>query len=84
MDIAEPVIQGAPFFIQWGVSSPHPATTSPEGCVLESLKVASPEQIALERLVNVLDLDVIVEGGTGPEATYEIVLDCPKGAVRLK
>ena len=84
MDITDPAILGAPFFIQWDASSAHPATTSPQGCALQSLTVVTPEQAALDRLFTVLELDVVVAGGAAPEATYEIALDCPKGTVILK
>ncbi len=84
LDITEPELAGAPFFIRWDASSPHPATTSPEGCVLRSLTVVSPERDALGRLFNVLGLEIVVEGGPGPEAAYEVALHCPKGPVVLK
>ena len=84
MDITDPAISGAPFFIQWDASSAHPATTSPQGCTLRSLTVVTPEQAALDRLFDALELDVVVAGGTAPEATYEIALDCPRGTVMLR
>jgi hypothetical protein len=84
MDISDPAIAGAPFFIQWDANSAHPATTSPEGCSLRSLTVVTPEQTALARLFSMLKLEVAVTGGAAPEASYEIVLDCPSGTVSLK
>ena len=84
MDIVDPAIQGAPFFIQWDASSAHPATTSPRGCSLQSLTVITPEQAELTDLFGALGLDVAVTGGTASEASYEIVLDCPSGVVSLK
>ena len=84
MNITEPTAVGMPFFIEWGADSPHPATTSPQGCLLQSLKVATPEHDELSRLFEVLELDVAVEGGTTPEATYEAVIECPNGNVVLK
>ena len=84
MGITDPAIQGAPFFIQWEATSPHPATTSPRGCTLRSLTVLSPQQVALDRLFSALGLDVVVEDAAGQETAYQIVLDCPKGTVLLK
>ena len=84
MEINEPVIVDAPFFIQWDGTSPHPATTSPRGCALRSLKVASPNKVELERLFRVLGLDVVVENAAGQDPVYQVVLDCPKGTVSLK
>lgn len=84
MGITDPAIVGAPFFIQWDVASPHPATTSPVGCLMGSLTVASSEHDALRRLFSVLELDIAVEVGTTSDATYEAVLECPSGTVLLK
>lgn len=84
MDVTEPAVAGAPFFIQWDAASPHPATTSPVGCLLRSLTVASPEHEALSRLFGVLELDIVAEVGTTAEAVYEAVLECPSGTVLLK
>ncbi len=84
MDITDPLILGAPFFIQWDANLPHPATTSPGGCALRSLTAISPQQSALEGLFSALGLEVVVKDGTGPEAAYEIALECPKGTVVLK
>lgn len=84
MGITEPAIEPAPFFIQWGADSPHPATTSPGGCTLQSLTVLSSQRAALERLFNSLGLDVGAEDSAGQETAYQIVLDCPKGRVQLK
>jgi hypothetical protein len=83
MGISDPAIVGAPFFIQWDATSPHPATTSPRGCELQSLTVLSPHKVELDRLFRVLGLEVVVENATGPDAAYQVLLDCPKGAVQL-
>jgi hypothetical protein len=84
MGITEPALVSAPFFIQWGADSPHPATTSPGGCTLQSFTVLTPERAALGRLFETLDLDVVAENAAGEETAYELVLDCPKGTVVLK
>lgn len=79
MGIMNPGIAGAPFFIQWDVSSAHPATTSPGGCELRALRVTSPEPEALGQLVNVLGLDVVVDGNA--ELAFILELTCPNGNV---
>ena len=57
-------ISMAPFFIQWGDSTPHPSGTAPEGCVLERLVVREPEPDRLRALLDALDVaGVAVEGG---------------------
>jgi len=84
MGITTPAMEAAPFFIQWGANSPHPATTSPGGCTLESLTVLSQQRAVLDRLFRALGLDVVAEDGAGPDPEYQILLDCPKGTVLLK
>jgi hypothetical protein len=76
-----PLIRGAPFFIEWSAASPHPATTSPGGCTLDRLTVATPDAEALGRLVNLLGLGVTVVNAEGPAPTYEVRLRCPSGEV---
>lgn len=83
MGISDPAIVGAPFFIQWDVASPHPATTSPRGCELGSLTVLSPHKVELDRLFRVLGLEVVVEDAAGADAAYQVLLECPKGTVLL-
>ena len=46
----------APFFIQWGDSTPHPSGTAPEGCVLERLVVREPEPDSLRAVLDALDV----------------------------
>ena len=84
MQIMEPAVAGAPFFIQWDVRSLHPATTSPGGCVLQSLTVRSAQRTALDRLFNVLELEVVVEDGDSQDAKHRIQLSCPAGPVHLR
>ena len=84
MGITDPGIAGAPFIIEWGATSPHPATTSPGGCTLRSLKVFSPQKVALDRLFTALGLEVVAEDATDQNTSYQIELDCPKGTILLK
>ena len=84
MGISEPAIVGAPFFIQWDVSSAHPATTSPGGCRLETFSVTTNTAAALRDLVALLQLNVLVQGSSVPTERYRLVLQCPKGRVVLE
>ena len=84
MGISEPAIVGAPFFIQWDASSAHPATTSPQGCRLESFSVTTNTAAALRDLVGLLQLNVLVEESSVPAEQYQLVLKCPKGRVTLE
>jgi hypothetical protein len=67
-----------PFAIDW-MGSPHPATTSPAGCVLRSLAVLHPHAAGLAAMYRALGLAVDVQGGL--KAGMVAVLDTPKGAV---
>ncbi|MFC1660486.1 VOC family protein [Gemmatimonadota bacterium] len=77
----EPVILGAPFFIEWDPGSPHPATTSPQGCELGVLKVISPDAEELRSYVDLLGLAVEVEATADAVERYEVTLRCPAGNV---
>lgn len=78
--LAEPP-PGAPFLIQWSGETPHPSGSSPGGCGLRELTVATPAPEALRRLIATLGLDVVVIAAAEPN--LEIVLDCPAGEVAL-
>ena len=72
-------LMGAPFFIEWKSGSPHPSTTSPSGCSLVALRIASPDAAALQRLVAGLGLDVGVS--LAPVSRITVQLQCPRGRV---
>ncbi len=74
-------LQGAPFFIAWAPESPHPSSTSPGGCTLERLTVASPESERLARLLAVLDLRT--EVANARQVQFTLSLACPKGMIIL-
>jgi hypothetical protein len=70
-----------PFFIQWQPGSPHPSTTSPGGCTLDSLKLHDPNPEAMKRLGERLGLALLVETAAAPGIGF--TLRCPKGAVEF-
>jgi hypothetical protein len=76
-----PEIPGAPFFIVWSKSSPHPSTTSPSGCSLGRLSASSPDAQALTRLTAALELAIDIV----PADTFAmtVTLKCPTGEVSL-
>jgi hypothetical protein len=82
--VEEPAILGAPFFIEWGVDSPHPATTSPGGCELEAMKVMTPNDQDLRTFVQILELPVEVEAAAGSAEEYRLILRCPAGTVTFR
>jgi hypothetical protein len=82
--VEEPVLAGSPFFIEWDVESPHPATTSPGGCKFEALKVMTPDHEGLGSFMEILGLPVEVRMSDGSEEGYEFTLRCPAGTVTFR
>lgn len=74
-------VPGAPFFIVWAPGTPHPSTTSPQGCTLRRFRVASPAAAQLRRLQTALGLGIEVAEAATPG--YSLDLDCPRGPVRF-
>jgi uncharacterized protein (TIGR02246 family) len=70
-----------PFFIEWVKPTPHPATTTPEGCRLAGMMLHAPDADALRGALDTLDLPVTVD--TAAERAIQLVLDCPAGRVVL-
>ncbi len=79
--IEQPLIAGAPFFIEWGESSVHPSASSPAGCELGTVNLQDPSSDALRDLMDLLGLDVGVE--QAGHLAFEFVLECPNGVVRI-
>jgi hypothetical protein len=55
-----------PFFIQWDAGTTHPSTDSPAGCRLESLALAAPDPVAVERGLAAVGLETQVVPGPAP------------------
>ena len=79
--LSAPQLAAAPFFIEWGESTPHPSTTSPAGCGLTRLEVTSNDNVTLRRLLESLGIDAWVVDGPQPAIRAE--LSCPTGLVEL-
>lgn len=73
--------QLAPFVIEWGAKTQHPATTSPKGCTLESMEIHAPQIEKLSRLVAELRLDAVVRKGANQDLAFTLV--CPAGRMKL-
>jgi hypothetical protein len=71
----------APFFITWGQGARHPSATSPGGCRLKALALASPEAAPLANIVDRLGLGVPVARARAD--TESLVLVCKGGEVRI-
>jgi hypothetical protein len=76
--LASPGLEDAPFLIEWGPGTPHPATTSPGGCRLVSLEVGVPDPNPLNRVL--ARLGVAVAALASPRR-MRITLSCPQGSV---
>jgi hypothetical protein len=72
----------APFFIVWSTQSPHPSTTSPPGCALQTWRIAGQSRKNLEQLRTALELQV--EVAEAPATSLHLSLSCPKGSVEFE
>jgi len=70
-----------PFLIQWGKHTPHPATDSPAGCTLVSLRAEHPDPTSIRRILAALGLDIPV--AEGPVPALFAVIDTPNGTKKL-
>jgi hypothetical protein len=70
-----------PFLIEWSAGTPHPATTSPPGCTLESLEIRHPQADRLAALGKELGVAGVVLPGEAPR--LNLTLRCPAGRVTL-
>lgn len=70
-----------PFVIEWGEGTPHPASDSPQGCMLVGLRAEHPEPESIRRMLSALGL--AVEVSEGPSPALFAVIDTPKGRVEL-
>ena len=72
--------EAIPFVIDWG-TTPHPSTSLPGGCRLQSFTVTHPEAEALARLYAALGIPVAVKRAAYPGFVVE--LSTPNGEVVL-
>jgi hypothetical protein len=70
-----------PYFMEWG-TSPHPATTAPQGARLVALRAEHPDPARIERMLRVLNLDLPVT--SGPQPMIIATLEGRKGRVELR
>ena len=81
MQITQPEVIGAPFFMEWSGDSVHPSESSPGGCTLEQFKLSVPEPDQNRDLFELLGVEISLEQDAEPG--YSIALDCPRGAVHF-
>lgn len=79
----EPLIEDGviPFFIDWG-GSPHPARSLPGGATLTDLRIEHPDVERVQRMLDVLGLDVTVTSAATPALVA--IIDGPHGRVELR
>lgn len=71
-----------PFIIEWGETTPHPATDSPPGCRLASLRIEHPEPDEIRRMLQALGLEIEVSAGPAPALIATV--ETPNGQVTLR
>jgi len=70
-----------PYFIDWG-KSPHPSATAARGATLVALRAEHPDAERVQKMLDVLGLDLRVEKGSAPALIA--TLDSPRGRVELR
>ena len=68
-----------PFFIDW-LESPHPALSTPNGCLLQEFTIHSPDAASLKTFFDTIGLSAGVEVG---ELSMSAVIQAPSGSVNL-
>lgn len=81
LSVRDPGHRLIPFFIQWGASTPHPATESPPGCTLVELRFEDPADDELRRMFRRLGIAASIV--RGPESRMHLGLTCPNGNVDI-
>jgi hypothetical protein len=79
--VTGPELQLAPFFIEWDAASPHPSTTSPQGCSLQSVELQTPHDAELRRLLSLLHVTAKVIHAETPMLV--VTLQGKSGLARL-
>ena len=69
-----------PFFIDWG-TSPHPSASAAGGATLLRVRAEHPDPAPVQKMLDVLGLDLRVE--QGPQAAIVATIDGPRGRVEL-
>lgn len=70
-----------PFFIEWSADSLHPSADAPKGCTLTHFLAATPKPSQLNKVANLLQLDMPVLPGDKTE--LQAVIIGPKGELAV-
>jgi hypothetical protein len=70
-----------PFFIEWSVESLHPSADAPKGCSLTRFGVVTPNPALLNKIIDLLQIDIPVS--PGDKAALQASIVGPKGELTL-
>jgi hypothetical protein len=70
-----------PFFIEWSKDTPHPSTTAPSGCTLQTMQLTHPAPERLQSFFKTIEFPATVSRG---EPRMRITLVCPSGRVEFE
>jgi hypothetical protein len=70
-----------PFFIEWSADSIHPSADAPKGCRLARFGAVTPHPVALNKIIDQLQLDMLVSHGD--KAALQATIVGPKGELTL-
>jgi hypothetical protein len=70
-----------PFFIEWSADSIHPSADAPEGCRLARFGAVTPNPAALNKIIDLLQLDVLVS--QGDKAALHAAIVGPHGELTM-
>jgi catechol 2,3-dioxygenase-like lactoylglutathione lyase family enzyme len=70
-----------PFFIEWSADSIHPSADAPKGCRLARFSAVTPNPAALNKIIDLLQLDMLVS--QGDKAALQATIVGPKGELTL-
>jgi Glyoxalase-like domain len=70
-----------PFFIEWSGDSIHPSADAPKGCRLARFGAVTPNPAALNKIIDLLQLDMLVS--QGDKAALQATIVGPQGELTL-
>lgn len=80
--LAAGVVEPIPFFIQWAPDVVHPASDSPRGCELKTLRFAHPSPASVVDALEAVGIDADVASAS--EAALVATVSTPKGVIELR
>ena len=80
--LAVGVVEPIPFFIQWAADVVHPASDSPRGCELKTLRFAHPSPASVVDALKAVGIDADVTSAS--EAALVATVSTPKGVIELR